>query len=620
MASKPGLLHDWPWERLGSFKFMVIAPWIAGSIQMITKSKKTGEEVDIGYLMILPVMFSRMLHNQIWITISRYQNARSKHRIVDRGLEFEQVDRESHWDDQIILNGIVYYLGYSIFPGTSHLPLWKTSGLIVIALMHTGPVEFLYYWFHRALHHHYLYSRYHSHHHASIITEPITSVVHPFAEHVGYSLLFAIPVLTTILTGTGSLLTTMIYIVYVDFMNNLGHCNVEIIPQWVFRAFPPLKYFMYTPSFHSLHHTQFRTNFCLFMPIYDYLYNTVDKTSDELYEKSRRGREVMPDVIHLTHLTSLQSLFHLRLGITSLSSKPYESSFITKLLWPLSWLSMVLTSLYRSSFIVEKNRLEKLNMQTWAIPRYNFQYRFSWMRKGINGMIENAVQEADKMGVKVLSLGLLNQATEINEGGKQYIEKYPNLKVKIADGSTLAAAVVLNNVPAGTKEVLLCGQLCKVAYAVAKKLCQKGIKVAMANKQNYHLLKASLSTTEDRYLSFSKNYETKVWLVGDKLEESEQRRAPKGAHIIPYSQFPPKQIRKDCLYYITPAMKIPQELENMHCCENWLPRRVMSAWRIAGIIHALEGWEEHECGKTMLDIEKVWPSALKHGFTPVPHA
>jgi aldehyde decarbonylase len=42
------------------------------------------------------------------------------------------------------------------------------------ALLHAGPVEFLYYWFHRALHHHFLYSRYHSHHHASIVTEPIT--------------------------------------------------------------------------------------------------------------------------------------------------------------------------------------------------------------------------------------------------------------------------------------------------------------------------------------------------------------------------------------------------------------------------------------------------------------
>jgi aldehyde decarbonylase len=55
-----------------------------------------------------------------------------------------------------------------------NIPWWNTDGAIVIALIHMGPVEFLYYWFHRALHHHFLYSRYHSHHHASIVTEPIT--------------------------------------------------------------------------------------------------------------------------------------------------------------------------------------------------------------------------------------------------------------------------------------------------------------------------------------------------------------------------------------------------------------------------------------------------------------
>ncbi|ONK74079.1 uncharacterized protein A4U43_C03F2560 [Asparagus officinalis] len=113
---------------------------------------------DIGYLML-----SRMFHNQAWISLSRYFNACSPRCIVNRSLEFDQVDRESHWDDQIILNGIVYYLGYSIFPGADHLPLWKNSGATVIALMRTGPVEFLYYWLHRALHHHFLYARYHSH-------------------------------------------------------------------------------------------------------------------------------------------------------------------------------------------------------------------------------------------------------------------------------------------------------------------------------------------------------------------------------------------------------------------------------------------------------------------------
>lgn len=51
--------------------------------------------------------------------------------------------------------------------------------------------------------------------------------------------------------------------------------------------------------------------------------------------------------------------------------------------------------------------------------------------------------------------------------------------------------------------------------------------------------------------------------------------------------------------------------------QNWLPRRVMSAWRIAGIVHALEGWNEHECGYTMSNIEKVWQATLQHGFQPL---
>lgn len=77
-------------------------------------------------------------------------------------------------DDQIIFNGILMYVGVYYIEKAKYLPWWNTDGAILIALLHMGPVEFLYYWFHRALHHHFLYSRYHSHHHASIVTEPIT--------------------------------------------------------------------------------------------------------------------------------------------------------------------------------------------------------------------------------------------------------------------------------------------------------------------------------------------------------------------------------------------------------------------------------------------------------------
>ena len=110
-----------------------------------------------------------------------------------------------------------------------------------------------------------------------------------------------------------------------------------------------------------------------------------------------------------------------------------------------------------------------------------------------------------------------------------------------------------------------------------------------------------------------------VWLIGDGLDDTDQNKALKGTHLIPFSQFPLKKVRKDCIYYATPAMKIPAALENVHSCENWLPRRVMSASRITGIIHALEGWNTHECGDLMLDVDTTWSCALNYGFIPLTH-
>ncbi|MBA0694761.1 hypothetical protein Goari_005033 [Gossypium aridum] len=83
---------------------------------------------------------------------------------------------------------------------------------------------------------------------STLSTVRVAAVIHPFAEHIAYYALFSIPGLTTILTGTGSIISFAGYITYVDSMNNMGHCNFELIPNWVFSIFPPLKYLMYTPS------------------------------------------------------------------------------------------------------------------------------------------------------------------------------------------------------------------------------------------------------------------------------------------------------------------------------------------------------------------------------------
>jgi hypothetical protein len=71
------------------------------------------------------------------------------------------------------------------------------------------------------------------------------------------------------------------------------------------------------------------------------------------------------------------------------------------------------------------------------------------------------------------------------------------------------------------------------------------------------------------------NARAQVWLVGDGLTDGEQRRAQAGAHLVPYSQFPPDAIRKDCVYHSTPALQVPDAFENLHACEvftglNWL--------------------------------------------------
>lgn len=616
MASSPGVLTDWPWKHLGSFKYIVLAPFVVHSVYSYMTKGPT--ERDITSILIFPFLLLRMLHNQIWISLSRYQTAKGTHRIVDKAIEFEQVDREKDWDDQILFNGILFFLANAALEGGRHLPIWRTDGVIITILLHTGPVEFLYYWLHRALHHHFLYSRYHSHHHSSIVTEPITSVIHPFGEHIAYFILFAIPMMTTVFTKTNSLASLVGYIMYIDFMNNLGHCNFEVIPKSLFTLFPPLKYLMYTPSFHSLHHTKFRTNYSLFMPIYDYIYGTEDESSNKLYEISLERKEELPDVVHLSHLTTPHSIYHLRLGFAALASEPHTYKWYFYLMWPVTLWTMMITRIYGRTFVVERNVYdEKLKMQTWAIPKYSMHYLMKWQRETINAFIEEAILEAEEKRVKVLSLGLMNQSEELNKNGELFIRRHPNLKVKIVDGNSLAVAVVLNSIPKETTQVLIRGNLSKVAYSLASALCQRGIKVSTMYENEFNRLKLVLGAEVGKNLVFAKCNSVKTWLVGDGLKEEEQLKAGKGTIFIPFSLFPPKKLRKDCVYQKTPAMVSPKYLENVDSCENWLPRRVMSAWRVAGIVHGLEKWDVNECGKSMFNIDTIWEAALRHGFLPL---
>jgi len=125
--------------------------------------------------------------------------------------------------------------------------------------------------------------------------------------------------------------------------------------------------------YHSLHHTQFRTNYSLFMPLYDYIYGTMDESTDTLYEKTLERGDDIVDVVHLTHLTTPESIYHLRIGLASFASYPFAYRWFMRLLWPFTSLSMIFTLFYARLFVAERNSFNKLNLQSWVIPRYNLQ-------------------------------------------------------------------------------------------------------------------------------------------------------------------------------------------------------------------------------------------------------
>jgi aldehyde decarbonylase len=106
------------------------------------------------------------------------------------------------------------------------------------------------------------------------------------------------------------------------------------------------------------------------------MYGTMDKSSDALYEASLKRGEESLNVVHLTHLTTPESIYHLRLGFASLASKPHTSKWYLPLMWPVTLLwSLILTWNHGRTFVLESITFGKLKLQSWVIPRYNIQVR-----------------------------------------------------------------------------------------------------------------------------------------------------------------------------------------------------------------------------------------------------
>ncbi|KAF5956683.1 hypothetical protein HYC85_003908 [Camellia sinensis] len=583
MSNMVATLSAWPWENLGPFKYLLYGPLIA---KVFYSRTQEGTMKETWCLHILILCLLRSIMYQLWTSFSNMLFLTRNRRILQQGVDFKQIDKEWDWDNFIILQALIASMVYLIHPVVlTSVPLLDSRGFITVMVLHMGVSEPVYYWVHKCFHGKYLFTQYHSLHHSSPLPQPYTAGHAAVLEHLILTAVIGIPVLGTCLFGQGSISLIYGYVLIFDFLRCLGHSNVEIVPHKLFQTFPFMKYFLYTPTYHSLHHTEMGTNYCLFMPLYDALGNTLNSKSWEQHKKiclnsGKNGR--VPDFVFLAHVVDITSSLHSPFVFRSFASTPFRARLFLVPLWPFTFVVMLVMWAKSKTFLFSFYNLRGYLQQTWVVPRFGFQYFLPFAKEGINNHIEEAILRADKLGVKVLSLAALNKNEALNGGGTLFVNKHPNLRVRVVHGNTLTAAVILNEISEDVKEVFLTGATSKLGRAIALYLCRRRVRVL-------------------------------AWIVGKWITPREQSWAPSGAHFHQFVVPPILAFRRDCTYGDLAAMKLPHDVEGLGSCEYTMERGVVHACHAGGVIHLLEGWTHHEVGAIDVDrIDLVWRAALKH--------
>ena len=107
MALKPGFGYKFPWEDMGTFKYLLFVPFVA----TVALGKDDGDDWAFHMLTIAAM---RYVHSQFWISLSRVHYVTQNTKIQAKGIDFKQVDREDHWDDFIILQAIIMTLVHKL--------------------------------------------------------------------------------------------------------------------------------------------------------------------------------------------------------------------------------------------------------------------------------------------------------------------------------------------------------------------------------------------------------------------------------------------------------------------------------------------------------------------------
>ncbi|CAL5001849.1 unnamed protein product [Urochloa decumbens] len=614
-------LASWPWDNLGTYKYLLCAPLVAKAVG--GRAWERGSPDHWCFLLLLLFVLRAATYHH-WNAFSGMLFLNRRRRVIVRGgVDFEQIDKEWHWDNFLILQLWLAAVAMYAFPSLRRLALWDARGAAVALLLHVAATEPLFYLLHRALHRGRLFSDYHSLHHSSKILQPSTAGFATPLEILAISGLMAAPVAAACAAGLGSAGLLFGYTLAFDFLRAMGHCNVEVFPGWLLETVPAARYLIGTPTYHTVHHTDKDCNFCLFMPLFDLLGGTLNDKSWELQKKNSAGSDDIPGFVFLAHLVDVMASMHSRTVSRSQASLPCRATPAAVLLWPVAFASMLVMWAWSETFPVYSYRLRGGLFDTWVVPRYGFHYLLPFAKDGINRQIEAAILRADRMGVKVINLAALNKNEALNGGGTLFVARHPGLRVRVVHGNTLTAAVILREIPEGTAEVFLTGATSKLGRAIALYLCRKRVRVMMltASEERFQKIQDEAPPEAREYLVRVTKYQSaqhcKTWIAGKWLSPREQRWAPAGTRFHQFVVPPVLRFRRDCTYGKLAAMRLPDDVQGLGVCEYTLERGVVHACHAGGVVHFLEGYEGHEVGAIDVDrIDVVWEAALRHGLRP----
>jgi len=584
--------------------------------------------VEIGHDHLIPCLtlatLLRYAVNLAFTAMSKLDRLAEPIKIHRVNPPAEQHERELDWDGPVILSPAAFVLVDWVTPWLRQdnvVPMGFAS-VAAMFLAHYLVVEPLYYAFHRILHWPQVYKNSHVHHHSSVVTEAISGTSHPMLETLGYLLNFSFAFLVPAWFGFFSYELIPLYFVWFDVMNCIGHCGFECVPRWLQAG--PLKYFVYTSTYHSLHHSKYKFNYCLFCPIWDHLCGTVHSTTETLHAEVLSQKPRQLDAVFLGHGHGMFSMLHLPWLSPFLASHQHEQRWWMVPLQPFLFVWVLFCRYCLKTSTIQRYAYQGTQCATWCLPVTGHFYFMESQRKQIFNMVIQAVKDADDAGVKYFGLAHLNKAEFLNHGGKDILPFLGDRKIRVVHGNTLTAAAVWGAIREHTTpkdEIVFAGSTSKIGKALCILLARRGHTVRMITgcEERFQHIKNEAGEAGKNLLqvrTYEEGVGCGVWVIGKLMPDKKiQALIQPGSLIIDFAvPHVREEVYKPYRYVNGAALSYSRKSTDLTFCHD-VPNTV-PACLAATIIHAREDTGKHECGEVIVDdVEGWWEKALKHGFS-----